>query len=82
MFNISREVKNEMRLKEKEKLILKYLKNKEGVNKTELAFKTGCNSDYIDKYLSILKREKLIERIKLGRYFYWRLRVIDDKNKK
>ena len=71
-----------MKLKEKERLILEYLKNKEGVNKTELAFKTGCNSDYIKKYLSRLKREKLIERIKFGKYFYWRLRVIDDKKKK
>lgn len=70
-----------MRLKEKERLILEYLKDKVGVIKTELAFKTGCNNDYIAKYLGRLKREKLIERIKLGRYFYWRLRVIDDKSK-
>ncbi len=68
-----------MKLKDKEKLILKYLKNKEGVLKTELAFKTGCNSNYVDYYLRRLKKEKLVERMKLGRYFYWRLRITDDK---
>ena len=67
-------------LKQKEREILKYLKkHKEGDFMTKIAFHINCNSTYTKSFLKTLKKYKLIEKIRFGRFFYWR--ITDDKNK-